>query len=130
MIIIDQQRPQGGGDAFAAVKTQLGGPDVTSHHREHGHGDVPRFLGPMAGGPDREAALGDVPEHSDDETGPAQEPADIFRADTAAALVAYVASGAHADQIVTCGEAAQHVSAQGNPACQAPVGLPWALTCW
>jgi len=120
-IVVDEQCAQGGGDAFAAMKAKLRGPDMANDDGDHGESEIMGIARPMAGGPNGEGAFSDVAEQGHSKAGPAEGSADIFCADAAAALFADIASGADADEIVASGETTEHVSAQYNPACLGPI---------
>jgi hypothetical protein len=85
-----QQRAERGGHAFAAVKSELRGPDVTSNDRNHGKGHDAFVLGEMVRDPNGQRPFAEIANESEQKSGFAQNPANVARADAAAAEFANV----------------------------------------
>src|SRR5262245_11370518 len=103
------------------MKTQLHGPDMPGDDRDHGQNHEASVVGEMFGGPHGERAFAEVEKDGEEKSSLAQDPADISRADTAAADFADVLVGEPANKIVPRRETAEDISAQANAAGQVPV---------
>lgn len=96
-------------DAFAAVETQLRGPDVADDDADSGAengGFSPREVASEQNGG---GAFAEVADYGQEESGLAELPADISRAAASTAELADVLACAPTDQIVTGGETTEKV---------------------
>src|SRR5258706_3348330 len=121
MVIEDHQCAQRGGHSFAASEKELDGPYMARDDRDRRQGDPARVRGEVARRPNHEGALAEIAQESEQETHPAQHPADVFCAGIAAAQIADVLASAKANEVIARREATQCICAQGNPACLSPV---------
>ncbi len=108
--IVHEHRAEGGGDSFAAVKTKLRRPDVPHDDREHRQGRKPPVRQIMGDEPDRERAFGKISQQGEKKSAGAQNAADIFRANTAAARLPDVPAGLPANEIITKSQTAEEIT--------------------
>src|SRR5215212_7799435 len=76
----------------------------------------------MCGRPHGECAFGEVAEERNDETRGTENTADVTSTDAATAKRADILAGAHFEEVITGGKAAEEVRAQHEPTGLGPVG--------
>ena len=121
MIVVNRQGAEQRGDAFAAAKPQLYGPDVAGGDSQHGQRGQLLIGREMARHPNRQRAFANITKGGEDETALAKIASDIFRADAAAANLADVLTGPPANKIIANGETTEQIGAKTHTQALMPV---------